>query len=195
MMLSIVIAAVLLGNADDAAKFAQRVATRITGTRGNNLVALSGATVSSVAVGILGVAVIQSLLAAVGFMVAGIGAAGLLALFVLIAAVIQLPVVLVMLPIIIYEFTVASTTVAVLFAVWCTIVALVDNVLKPIFFAKGGADVPVLVIFLGSIGGMMSSGLIGLFIGPVVLAVAYEVTTEWIAGDEVPPSSPTTTED
>jgi predicted PurR-regulated permease PerM len=188
MMLSIVIAAVFLAHYEGTQAFIRRIATRLAGPRGNELATLSSATITSVTVGILGVACIQSLLAGIGFMIAGIPAAGLWALFVLIAAVIQLPVILLMIPIVLYAFTAASTTVATVFAVWCLFVSLVDNVLKPILFAKGGADVPVLVIFLGSIGGMVSSGLIGLFIGPVVLALGYEVAGAWIGGSSDAPA-------
>jgi predicted PurR-regulated permease PerM len=74
--------------------------------------------------------------------------------------------------------------IAIAFAAWCLFVGLLDNVLKPVLFAKGGADVPVLLIFLGSIGGMIWAGLIGLFIGPVILAVGYQALRAWLADAE-----------
>jgi predicted PurR-regulated permease PerM len=184
MLVSIVIAAVLLVHAEGSARFTTAFASRIAGARGPELVSLSRATIQSVAVGILGVAVIQSILAGLGFLAAGVPGAGLWALMVLIAAMIQLPVILLMLPIIVYVFTAASMPVAIAFTVWSMLVGVVDNILKPILFAKGGADVPVLVIFLGSIGGMLATGLLGLFIGPVILAVGYEVLRMWLSDDD-----------
>jgi len=182
MIVSIVIAAVLLANSAGAGRFASLLTRRIAGQQGDALGRLSEATIRSVSIGILGVGVIQSLLAGIGFLVVGVPGAGLWALLVLIAAVVQLPVLLLMIPICAYVFTAATTTAAVVFTVWCVFVALMDNVLKPILFAHGGADVPVLVIFLGSIGGLISAGLVGLFIGPVILAVGYEVVGVWLAG-------------
>lgn len=178
--LSIVIAAALLGRADSGAAVTQVLARRLAGERGPELAEIAGATVRGVTRGIIGVALIQSVLAGVGFIAAGVPGAGLWALLCLVLAVIQLPPALVIAPIVIYVFTAASTPVAVAFLVWSTFVSLIDNVLKPMLFSRG-ARVPTLVIFVGSIGGVLSMGILGLFVGAVVLSVGYEVMRLWLA--------------
>ena len=100
-------------------------------------------------------------------------------MLVLVAAVVQIPVALVMLAPIFIAFSSMSTVVAVAFTVWCVLVSLSDNVLKPILFGRG-VEVPMLVIFLGAIGGMLSMGIVGLFLGAVVLALGYELFMAWL---------------
>ena len=118
-------------------------------------------TIRSVTIGILGVAFLQSIFAGVGFLVVGLPGAGLWALAFLFAAVLQVgPIVLV--PAVIYIFMIASTTKAVVFLVWCIIVALMDNVLKPILLGRGAA-VPIAVVFIGVIGGFMAMSSVPLF--------------------------------
>jgi len=118
-----------------------------------------------VASGILGVALIQALLAGLGFLVAGVPAAGLLTLVCLV-----LGVVIVLIPVVIYLFSTADTVTAVGFLIWAILVAPVDNILKPLLLGRG-VDVPTLIIFVGAIGGFLNAGIIGLFIGAVVLAL------------------------
>jgi len=115
--------------------------------------------------------------------VAGVPAAGVWALLVLICAVAQLPSALVMIPVAIYVFASASKGTAIAFAVWALFVGLIDNVLKPLLLGRG-AGVPTLVIVIGAIGGMISFGIIGLFVGAVVLGVGYELFAAWVRGDE-----------
>ncbi|MGH0036625.1 MAG: AI-2E family transporter [Myxococcota bacterium] len=180
LLASLVIAGVMLARSEGRRNAIERVATRLAGgTRGPEFAQLANATVQSVVQGILGVALIQSLLAGVGFMVAGIPAAGLWALLVLIAAVVQLPVALVMLPPIFLAFSSLGAAAAVAFTVWCLAISLLDNVLKPILFGRG-VKVPTLVIFLGAIGGMLTMGIVGLFLGSVVLCLGYELFVAWL---------------
>ena len=153
--------------------------------RGNEFAELATATVRSVVQGIVGVAIIQALLAGLGFVVTGVPAAGLWALLVLVSAVVQLPVAVVMLPPVLLVFSSASTTAAVAFTVWCLFISLLDNVLKPILFGRG-VKVPTLVIFIGAIGGMLSMGIIGLFLGAVVLALGYEILGAWMSDADAP---------
>ncbi len=181
--LSIVIAGVLLSYGDRATDRARRIARRLVQERGDELVKLTGDTVESVTRGILGVALIQGLLAGIGLLVAGVPAAGLWALLVLLMAVVQIPTVLLLGPIIVYVFATSSTVIAVLFAIWSTAVGLSDNVLKPMLLGRG-VDVPMLVIFMGAIGGFILEGIIGLFIGAVVLAVGYTLFQAWL--EDVP---------
>jgi predicted PurR-regulated permease PerM len=98
---------------------------------------------------------------------------------VLLFAVVQLPVPIVMIPIVVYVFATASTPVAVVFTIWAIFVSVIDNFLKPILFGRG-ARVPTLVIFIGAIGGMLTSGIIGLFTGSVILAVGYTLFRAWL---------------
>ena len=139
---------------------------------------LIGATIRSVTSGILGVALIQSVLASLGFFVAGLPGAGLWAVIFLIAAILQVSV-LVLVPAVIYMFAISSATKAVIFLVWCLFVALVDNFLKPLLLGRGVA-VPMAVVFLGAIGGFVLLGLIGLFIGAIVLSIGYKLFLAWL---------------
>ena len=181
--LSIVIAGVLLSYGDRATDRARRIARRLVQERGDELVKLTGDTVESVTRGILGVALIQAVLAGIGLLVAGVPAAGLWALLVLLMAVVQIPTVLLLGPIIVYVFATSSTMIAVLFAIWSIAVGLSDNVLKPMLLGRG-VDVPMLVIFMGAIGGFILKGIIGLFVGAVVLAVGYTLFQAWL--EDVP---------
>jgi len=177
--LSVVIAGVLLSYGEQATDTARRIARRLVDERGDELVRLTGDTVESVTRGILGVALIQGLLAGIGMLVAGVPAAGLWALLVLLMAVVQIPTVLILGPIIVYVFATSSTTIAVLFAIWSLAVGFSDNVLKPMLLGRG-VDVPTLVIFMGAIGGFILQGIIGLFAGAVVLSVGYTLFKAWL---------------
>jgi predicted PurR-regulated permease PerM len=176
--LSIVVAGVLLANAHAAYEATCALCKRIFGERGPDFQELMGATIRSVTSGILGVALIQSILAGIGFLIAGLPGAGLWAVVFLIAAVLQVGV-LVLIPVAIYMFTIATATKATIFLVWCIFVALIDNVLKPLLLGRGVA-VPIAVVFLGAIGGFMALGLIGLFVGAVVLSIGYKLFLAWL---------------
>jgi predicted PurR-regulated permease PerM len=160
----------------------QRIFSRLAGSgKGPALHRLSVATIRSVATGVIGVAFIQALLLGVGFLLAGIPAAGLLALVVLFVGILQLPALLVSLPAIGYLWWAgdASTTVNLIFTVYLLIAGMADNVLKPMLLGRG-VDVPMPVVLLGALGGMVSGGMVGLFVGAVVLSVAYQVFMAWV---------------
>lgn len=178
-LVSLFIAGVLLTHGERVSDAVHAVATRLSGTRGPDLVRLAAATVQSVTRGILGVAIVQSLLAGLGMLAVGVPGAGLWALLVLLVAVMQLPTLLVLLPVAAYVFSTASLGVAVGFAIWSTLVGLCDNVLKPLLMGRG-SPVPIVVIFLGVIGGFLLEGIIGLFVGAVVLALGYTLLKEWL---------------
>jgi predicted PurR-regulated permease PerM len=175
---SIVVAGFLLANSSQCARVSRSVAIRFFGNKGAEFEALAAATVRSVTNGILGVALIQSLLAGLGFLVVQIPGAGLWTLLFLIAAVLQAGS-LALVPAVIYVFATAPTAKAVIFLIWCIFVALVDNVLKPLLLGRG-VPVPIVVIFLSAIGGFMAIGIIGLFIGPIVLSVGYKLLLAWL---------------
>ena len=173
-ILSIIIAGVLLLQAESSKKTTDKVFRFLVGKNGEELTKLTILTIRSVVQGVLGIAVIQSMAAGGLFLIFDIPAAGIWALIVLILAVIQLPPTLIMLPIAIYGFSVMSTTPAVIFLVLSIIISAADTFLKPIFLGRG-VDVPMLVILLGAIGGMVVFGILGLFIGAVILAIAYKI--------------------
>jgi predicted PurR-regulated permease PerM len=183
LILSILVAGVLLANAEAAYKVTCSLANRLFGDKGDEFQQLIGATIRSVTLGILGVALIQSAFAALGFLVAGVPAAGLWTAIFVFAAVVQAGV-LVLVPAVIYVFATASITKAVIFLVWCIIVGLMDNILKPLLMGRGVA-VPVAVVFLGAIGGFMAMGIIGLFVGAIVLSVGYKLFLAWLEGTAV----------
>ena len=174
---SILIAGALLANAQSAAEVT-RAFIRLFGERGVEFQNLIGSTIRSVTSGILGVALIQTVLAAIGFLVVGLPGAGLWAVIFLIAAVLQIGI-LVLIPAVALVFATASTTTAVVFLIWCAFVGLLDNVLKPILLGRG-ASVPTAVVFLGAIGGFVAMGIIGLFVGAIVLSVGYKLFLAWI---------------
>jgi predicted PurR-regulated permease PerM len=177
-VLSILVAGFLLANAQGAYEITRSLCIRIFGQGGPGFQQLMGATIRSVTTGILGVALIQTALAGLGFLVAGLPGVGLWTVLFLIAAVLQAGV-LILIPAAIYMFAVSSTIKAVIFLFWCVIVGTIDNLLKPLLLGRG-VPVPIAVVFLGAIGGFIALGLIGLFIGAVVLAVGYELALAWL---------------
>jgi predicted PurR-regulated permease PerM len=180
--LSIVVAGVVLAKSHDASQAAHALARRTFGEKAAEFEQVAASTVRSVTTGILGVAVIQAVLAGVAFLVAGLPGAGLWTIVFLVAAVLQVGT-LVLIPAVIYVFVTSSVTKALIFLAWCLIVALVDNILKPILLGRGVA-VPIAVVFLGAIGGFLAMGILGLFVGAIVLCVGYKLFLAWL--DRVP---------
>jgi predicted PurR-regulated permease PerM len=179
LALSVVVAGLFLAKAPAIERAIGKLLARITDEYSVNIRRLCVATIRSVAQGVLGIAIAQGLLAGLGMVAAGVPGAGLWALLVMLVAIVQLPPLLIMGPIIVYVFAVESTTVAVVFAIWSAAVSFSDGVLKPLLLGRG-TGVPMLVILLGAIGGLMTSGLIGLFLGAVLLAVGYELFRAWL---------------
>lgn len=181
LLFSIIVSGVLLANAQAAYEVTRALAMRLFGEKGPEFQQLVGKTIRSITFGILGVALIQSLFAALGFFVVGLPAAGVWSAIFMFAAVLQIGG-LVFVPAVIYVFATASTTKAVIFLIWCIFVGLSDNVLKPLLLGRG-VDVPMAVIFLGAFGGFFAMGIIGLFIGAVVLSVGYKLFLAWLEED------------
>ena len=182
---AIIIAGVLMPYAASGDRVAHAIVARLAGAERADLVDLAEMTIRSVASGILGVALVQSLLAGLGFMVAGVPAAGFWALLCLLFGVAQIGIIVILVPVIIYLFNTADTVTAVAFLIWSIPVGLIDNILKPILLARG-VKTPMVIIFMGAIGGFLASGIIGLFVGAVVLALSYELFMLWL--DPAPPS-------
>jgi predicted PurR-regulated permease PerM len=184
-LMAVIVAGVLLTQAEAGARAAHGVARRLAGPRGPGLVTLAEGTIRSVARGVLGTAFIQAMLAGIGLVVAGVPAAGLLAFVCLLLCTVQIGPGLVLIPSLIYLFTSADTMTAVLFTAWSIPVMLVDNVLKP-YLMRSAIGVPTLVILVGVIGGLLAYGLIGVFLGPVIVGLGYELLRAWVRGDEQP---------
>jgi predicted PurR-regulated permease PerM len=175
---SILVAGFLLANSSQCASVSRKLVMHLFGSRGRELEALAAATIRSVTTGILGVALIQSLFAGVGFLVVRVPGAGLWTLLFLIAAVLQVGG-LVLIPVAVYVFATMGIVKAVAFFIWCIVVVLIDNVLKPLLLGRG-VPVPVVAVFLGATGGFLAMGIIGLFFGPIVLSVGYNLFLAWL---------------
>jgi len=183
-VLATIIAAVLLFNDVATVAAIRRLFRRLVGDQADEMIALTGATIRSVTVGVLGIAFIQAVLGGAGMMVMGIPASGVWALLILILAIAQLPPLLVLLPAILYVFSTGdNTTAAILFTIWSVIVSFLDAVLKPLLLGRG-VEAPMPVILLGAIGGMIHSGIVGLFLGAVILALGYKLFIAWLASGE-----------
>jgi len=190
---SIIIAGVFLLMAGTSYHSIRKIGYRLGGDKGADFTDLTVATVRSVAKGVLGVALIQTFLAAIGLVVMGVPGAGIWAGIVLLLAIMQLPPILILGPVAVWVFSVSDPIPATVFLVYCMIVSFSDGVLKPLLLGRG-VDVPMLVILLGAIGGMISAGIIGLFFGAVVLALGYQLFQFWVNEGEQAPISETDTE-
>jgi len=179
---AMVIAAIMLAYAQTGSSAMTRIFSRLTDpVRGPRMQKLATATVRSVAAGVIGVAFIQAILLGMGFMFAGIPAAGVLALIVMFLGILQVPALLVTLPAIAWLWMSGdgSTTSNIAFTIYLGIAGMADNVLKPLLLGRG-VDAPMPVILIGALGGMVAGGIIGLFVGGVVLAVGYQLFMEWV---------------
>ena len=177
--LAIIIAGIFMANARGSGNMAKALFVRLAGDRGAGFADIATKTVRNVVKGILGVAIIQALLAGTGFWVAGVPAAGLWAFLCLFLAIIQIGLFPVVIPVVIYMFYSADMSNAGLLTGWLILVSLLDNFLKPILLGRG-APVPMLVIFLGAIGGFLSMGFIGLFVGAVILSIGFKLFQAWL---------------
>lgn len=191
-----IIAGIMMAYAHPGAASTQRIFNRICGPKvGPELHGLSVATVRSVAVGVIGVAFIQAVLLGIGFLLGGVPAAGILAAIVLVLGIAQVPAALVVIPVVAWLWISgdASVLVNAVLSIYLVLAGLADNVLKPLLLGRGLA-VPMPVVLLGALGGMISSGFIGLFIGAVILGVAYQIFMAWVNDGQVAQASGSTGE-
>jgi predicted PurR-regulated permease PerM len=186
VLLIVLLSAILFGQGESAARLVHGFAKRLAGERGTGAVKLAGQAIRAVALGVVVTAVVQTLLAWLGLAMAGVPFASLLAAVMLLLAVAQIGVVPVMLCAVGWLYWKGLMGTAIALFVWTIFVGAIDNVLRP-FLIKQGADLPLLLIFAGVIGGLLSFGIVGLFIGPVILAVSYTLLRAWI--DEGLPKS------
>jgi len=182
-LLMIVLSAVLYAKGEQAANLVCNFARRLAGDRGIEAALLSAAAIRSVAIGIVGTAIIQSSLGGLGLVVAGVPAATLLIAIMMLLCIAQIGPGLVLFPAVIWLYWSGESTWATILLVWSVFVTISDNFLRP-FLIKMGANLPILLIIVGVIGGLVAFGIIGLFIGPVMLAVTYTLLLAWIGGAE-----------
>jgi predicted PurR-regulated permease PerM len=177
--LSIAIAGVLLTYSEDAAKSGKKFFVRLAGDRGEEFAEVAERTVRGVATGVIGVAVIQATLIGIALLIVNIPLAGVWIIIALIFAIAQVPVMFVTIPVIIWLFAFKEPLPAVLWSIYLLVVGALDNVLKPILMGRG-ASVPMLVIFLGAIGGFIVYGFLGLFLGAILLSLGYKLYLAWL---------------
>ncbi len=182
MSLSIIIMGILLAYSEASEKSASALAKRLLGNDSEEYRKVVVQTIRNVAKGILGVAFIQFVIMGISFVMAGVPFAGVWALLVFLLALVQLPGALVAIPVVIYIYSVKEPLPATIWSVIILVCGLSDNVLKPLLMGKG-APVPMIVIFIGAIGGFMLSGFIGLFTGAIVLSLSYKLTGLWMDDD------------
>jgi predicted PurR-regulated permease PerM len=183
-LLTVLIAAVMFAQGEEGARRVLALADRVGGERGEAAVRLAAAAIRGVAISVVGTALIQTLLASVGLAVAGVPFVGLLTAATLILCIAQVGPGPVLIPAIIWMYWTGETGWGTFLLVWSVIAMTVDNFVRPVL-VRFGADLPLLLIFAGVIGGMLTMGLVGLFVGPVVLAVTWRLFEAW-AGLYVP---------
>lgn len=175
---AVAIAGFLLPSGPRIVAAMRKIVAKIAPQRRTDFLALAGATIRTVTQGVIGVAVLQSLLAGIGLKIAGVPHAGVLAFAVLVLGIVQIGSSPILLPVIIWIWTVKEASVAVLMTIYLVLVGLSDNALKPLLMGRG-LSTPALVIFVGVLGGTLAHGIVGLFVGPIVLAVAWELLMAW----------------
>lgn len=188
MLITIVIAGILYSQGEAAADFVKRFSNRLAGQRGVAAIRLAGAAIRAVALGIVVTAVVQSVLGGIGLWIAGVPAAGILTALMVMLCLAQLGPFLPMLGGVVWLFQNDMKVAAVLLLVWALLVAMLDNLLRPMLI-KRGVNLSLLLILSGVLGGMFAFGIVGLFIGPVILAVTSTLLNAWI--EEVPPPAAT----
>ena len=192
-LLTVIIAAILYANGETAARGADRFARRLAGPQGENAVHLAAQAVRAVALGVIVTAILQSALGGIGLAIAGVPFSTLLTAAIFVLAIAQVGAAPVLIPAVIWVYARSGALWGTGFLVWAIFCATFDNVLRPLLI-KRGADLPLLLIFTGVVGGLIAFGIVGLFIGPVVLAVAYTLLVDWVsernpADEQGPPPS------
>jgi predicted PurR-regulated permease PerM len=186
-LLTVALSAVLYASGEKAAASARRFGYRLSGERGESAVVLAAQAARAVALGVGVTALVQSLLGGLGLAIAGVPFAPILTALMFMLCLAQLGPALVLVPAVVWLYWSDSTGWGTFLLVWTIFVGTMDNFLRPVLIRKG-ADLPMLLILAGVIGGMLAFGLVGIFVGPVVLAVAYTLFDAWIG--EVPAGVP-----
>ncbi len=177
--IALILAGFLFAPAPSLANAIRMFSRRLASDRGEHFVELAGATIRAVSRGVIGISALQAFLAGVGLAVAGVPGASLITSAVLILGIVQIGPSIVLIPLIIWSWTAMDTMAALLFTAYMIPVNLLDNILRPLVMARG-LDTPMLIILIGVIGGTISYGITGLFLGPIVLAVIWELILAWV---------------
>jgi predicted PurR-regulated permease PerM len=191
-LLTLMIAAILYATGETAASGVRRFARRLAADRGDSSVVLAGQAIRAVALGVVVTAIVQSVAAGIGLAVSGIPYASVLTAIIFVLCIAQLGPILVLAPAVAWLYWSGDAVWGTVLLAWTVLVGALDNVLRPVLIRRG-ADLPLLLIFAGVIGGLISLGIIGLFVGPVVLAVTYRLLEAWIADIDHDASLSTTT--
>jgi len=183
LLLTILMSVILFAHGEGARDSLIRFGRRLAGDNGESVVRLAGQAIRAVALGVVVTALLQTVLAGLGLAVAGVPFAGLLTAAILLLCIAQIGPVVVLVPAVIWLYWSDQAAWGSALLVWTIIVGTLDNVLRPILIRKG-ADLPLLLIFGGVIGGLIAFGIIGLFVGPVMLAIAYTLLQQWLGDRE-----------
>lgn len=181
-LLIVILSAVLYASGEAAAAHVRRFGHRLAGDQGENSIILAGQAIRGVALGVCVTALVQTLLGGIGLAIAGVPFATLLSAVMLMFCIAQIGPGLILFPAVAWVFWTGDTGWGIFLLIWSLIVTTMDNFLRPILIRKG-ADLPLLLIFAGVIGGLLGFGLVGIFVGPVVLAVTYTLLEAWIEGN------------
>jgi predicted PurR-regulated permease PerM len=182
-IMSVVLAGFLFPYGPGLVATTRRIQARLLLQRNEDFVALAGATIRSVSQGVIGIAALQALLVGVGLKLAGLPYAGVFAFAVLLLGILQIGSSPVLLPLVIWIWATQDTAFALFMTVYLVVVGLADNVLKPLVMGRG-LSTPMLVIFIGVLGGTIAHGIVGLFVGPIILAVAWQLMMAWIRDEK-----------
>ena len=188
-LLTVFITAILYATGETAALGVRRFARRLAAERGDESVVLAAQAIRAVALGVVGTALLQSAASGIGLFVAGIPYAAVLTAIIVVLSIAQLGPFLVLVPVVGWLYWSGNALGGTLMLVWTVLVGTLDNVVRPLLIRRG-ADLPLLLILAGVIGGLVSFGIIGLFVGPVILAVTYRLVDSWIAEGENPLAGP-----
>ena len=188
LLLTVVVSIVLFTHGEAMRESLLRFGRRLAGARGEDAVLLAGQAIRAVALGVVVTALVQTVLAGLGLALAGVPFAGLLTGIALLLCIAQIGPVLVLLPAVIWLYWTDANAWGTALLVWTIVLGALDNVLRPILIRKG-ADLPLMLILAGVIGGLLAFGIVGLFVGPVVLAVAYTLFRQWMRERDTVPST------
>jgi predicted PurR-regulated permease PerM len=193
LVLTVVISALLYYKGEAAVGGMRAFARWLAGARGDKSITLAGQAIRAVALGVVVTAVVQAALGGIGLVIAGVPLAGLLTALMFVLAVAQIGAGPVLALVVVWLYWTGDTTTATAFLVWSLFVGAIDNVLRPLLI-RSGADLPLILVFAGVIGGLLAFGVVGLFVGPVVLAIAYTELTAWVndgdSNDRTRPETP-----
>jgi len=182
-IIAVVLAGFLLPSGPRLVAASQSIVARLLPERSQDFIALAGSTIRSVSQGVIGIALVQAFFFGMGLKFAGIPHAGLLAFVVMILSILQLGAAIVLIPCVIWIWMTATFTTALLMTIYLVLVGLADNVLKPLVMGRR-LTTPMPIIFIGLLGGTFAHGIVGLFIGPIILAVGWELMMAWVRDEK-----------